>query len=197
MPSGLLRGRHQRRRAARCVSSVLRGMLVDIMIMPVLPAERQHPVESSCQSHLGKVHVIPAHKVEHHHDTSQQCAHAASLLCESGGPRSESEAWCTPAGATELQALFASLGQPVSYQKLFNIMERYDVDESGQLDFGEFLRLFWCACAALLHENPHEPAVTVLPPQHGDSSTVCLSGGWPSASLGRRTRDAVARTVER
>ena len=24
-------------------------------------------------------------------------------------------------------------------------MEKYDVDESGQLDFGEFLRLFWCA----------------------------------------------------
>jgi hypothetical protein len=23
-------------------------------------------------------------------------------------------------------------------------MEKYDVDESGQLDFGEFLRLFWC-----------------------------------------------------
>ncbi len=49
------------------------------------------------------------------------------------------------AGATELQALFQSLGQPVSYQKLFNIMEQYDLDESGQLDFGEFLRLFWCA----------------------------------------------------
>ena len=47
------------------------------------------------------------------------------------------------AGATELQALFESLGQPISYQKLFNIMEKYDVDESGQLDFGEFLRLFW------------------------------------------------------
>jgi len=49
------------------------------------------------------------------------------------------------AGATELQALFQSLGQQVSYQKLFNIMEQYDLDESGQLDFGEFLRLFWCA----------------------------------------------------
>ena len=60
------------------------------------------------------------------------------------------ESVIAPAGATELQALFQSLGQPVSYQKLFNIMEQYDVDESGQLDFGEFLRLFWCAAEILL-----------------------------------------------
>ena len=64
------------------------------------------------------------------------------------------------AGATELQALFQSLGQPVSYQKLFNIMEQYDLDESGQLDFGEFLRLFWCAAEAQLcwfdSNNCHE-----------------------------------------
>lgn len=46
-------------------------------------------------------------------------------------------------GATELRALFDLLGQPVSYQKLFNIMEQYDVDESGQLDFGEFLTMYW------------------------------------------------------
>lgn len=46
-------------------------------------------------------------------------------------------------GATELRALFDLLGQPVSYQKLFNIMEQYDVDESGQLDFGEFLKMYW------------------------------------------------------
>lgn len=32
----------------------------------------------------------------------------------------------------------------MSYQKLFNIMEQYDVDESGQLDFGEFLKMYWC-----------------------------------------------------
>lgn len=50
---------------------------------------------------------------------------------------------CERAGASELQALFEILGQPVSYQKLFNIMEQYDVDESGQLDFGEFLKMYW------------------------------------------------------
>lgn len=52
---------------------------------------------------------------------------------------------CMRTGATELRALFDLLGQPVSYQKLFNIMEQYDVDESGQLDFGEFLKMYWWA----------------------------------------------------
>ena len=27
-------------------------------------------------------------------------------------------------------------------------MEQYDVDESGLLDFGEFLTMFWCAVLA-------------------------------------------------
>ncbi len=31
---------------------------------------------------------------------------------------------------------------PVRYEKLVSVMEKYDVDQSGVIDFGEFLRMF-------------------------------------------------------
>jgi hypothetical protein len=51
------------------------------------------------------------------------------------------------AGASEISDLFRDLGRPLSSQKLFDLMEQYDIDQSGQIEFNEFLRLFWCAPA--------------------------------------------------
>lgn len=45
-------------------------------------------------------------------------------------------------GATELGEMFERLGEKVSFDKLFEIMEKYDKDESGQIDFNEFLLMF-------------------------------------------------------
>lgn len=44
--------------------------------------------------------------------------------------------------ATELYQLFQKLGHPITYDKLVKVMEQYDVDQSGVIDFGEFLRMF-------------------------------------------------------
>lgn len=46
------------------------------------------------------------------------------------------------AGATELAELFANMGTELSSDKLCEIMMTYDKDESGQIDFAEFLRMF-------------------------------------------------------
>eukprot|EP00199_Chlamydomonas_sp_CCMP681_P001993 CAMPEP_0119107476 /NCGR_PEP_ID=MMETSP1180-20130426/10405_1 /TAXON_ID=3052 ORGANISM="Chlamydomonas cf sp, Strain CCMP681" /NCGR_SAMPLE_ID=MMETSP1180 /ASSEMBLY_ACC=CAM_ASM_000741 /LENGTH=377 /DNA_ID=CAMNT_0007092971 /DNA_START=1 /DNA_END=1134 /DNA_ORIENTATION=+ len=45
-------------------------------------------------------------------------------------------------GGTELAKLFHSLGSPVSYEQLVEIMQKYDKDESGQIEFNEFLLMF-------------------------------------------------------
>eukprot|EP00887_Chlorella_sp_A99_P002293 scaffold10.g2293.t1 len=44
--------------------------------------------------------------------------------------------------ATELYKLFERLEHPISYEKLVRVMEQYDVNQSGLIDFGEFLRMF-------------------------------------------------------
>ncbi|KAL4423154.1 hypothetical protein ABPG77_007807 [Micractinium sp. CCAP 211/92] len=44
--------------------------------------------------------------------------------------------------ATELFQLFEKIGHPITYEKLVSVMEKYDVDQSGVIDFGEFLRMF-------------------------------------------------------
>ncbi|KAL4423152.1 hypothetical protein ABPG77_007805, partial [Micractinium sp. CCAP 211/92] len=44
--------------------------------------------------------------------------------------------------ATELYQLFETIGHPITYEKLVAVMEDYDVDHSGVIDFGEFLRMF-------------------------------------------------------
>lgn len=49
---------------------------------------------------------------------------------------------CAPAGATELSQLFKTLGAPMSYEKVADVFMRYDKDESGQIEFGEFLLMF-------------------------------------------------------
>ncbi|GFR52365.1 hypothetical protein Agub_g14924 [Astrephomene gubernaculifera] len=45
-------------------------------------------------------------------------------------------------GATELGQLFAQLGSPVSPEKLVDLMQMYDKDDSGQIEFNEFLVMF-------------------------------------------------------
>ena len=45
-------------------------------------------------------------------------------------------------GANELRSLFASLGAPLSMDKIADVMMRYDADESGQIEFFEFLSMF-------------------------------------------------------
>lgn len=49
--------------------------------------------------------------------------------------------------------LFANLGTPLSYEKVADIFMKYDKDESGQIDFPEFLSMFQvcayvCMCAS-------------------------------------------------
>lgn len=36
--------------------------------------------------------------------------------------------------------MFSQLGNPMSFEKLVGIMQEFDLDESGQIEFGEFLR---------------------------------------------------------
>ncbi|PNH02827.1 putative calcium-binding protein CML25, partial [Tetrabaena socialis] len=45
-------------------------------------------------------------------------------------------------GATELGQLFAKLGNPMSPEKLVELMQVYDKDDSGQIEFNEFLFMF-------------------------------------------------------
>lgn len=45
-------------------------------------------------------------------------------------------------GATELATLFKNLGSPLSMEKVAEVFMRYDKDESGQIEFGEFLAMF-------------------------------------------------------
>lgn len=53
---------------------------------------------------------------------------------------------CAPAagrvGASELADLFQNLGHPLTYERLVEIMRKYDIDHSGEIEFGEFLRMF-------------------------------------------------------
>ena len=45
-------------------------------------------------------------------------------------------------GASELAELFRNLGHAMTYEHLVEVMKNYDVDRSGQIEFGEFLRMF-------------------------------------------------------
>lgn len=45
-------------------------------------------------------------------------------------------------GATEIAALFQQLGQSMSYERLVEVFQRYDLDQSGQIEFNEFLLMF-------------------------------------------------------
>lgn len=45
-------------------------------------------------------------------------------------------------GANELGQLFAKLGNPMSMEKMVEVMQEYDKDESGQIEFKEFLLMF-------------------------------------------------------
>ena len=45
-------------------------------------------------------------------------------------------------GATELAQLFKNLGMPTSLDKLAETFMKFDRDESGQIEFGEFLLMF-------------------------------------------------------
>eukprot|EP00878_Enallax_costatus_P006243 GHUV01006546.1.p1 GENE.GHUV01006546.1~~GHUV01006546.1.p1 ORF type:complete len:282 (+),score=101.97 GHUV01006546.1:468-1313(+) len=45
-------------------------------------------------------------------------------------------------GATELAQLFKNLGTPLSLERVAEVFMKYDKDQSGQIDFGEFLAMF-------------------------------------------------------
>ncbi|KAK9805892.1 hypothetical protein WJX73_001761 [Symbiochloris irregularis] len=45
-------------------------------------------------------------------------------------------------GANEIMDLFQKLGQPLKSEKLAKIMEDFDTDQNGQIDFSEFLNMF-------------------------------------------------------
>jgi Ca2+-binding EF-hand superfamily protein len=45
-------------------------------------------------------------------------------------------------GGSEVRALFEELGHPLTDQKLFDVMERFDAAGTGQLGFNDFLDLF-------------------------------------------------------
>lgn len=45
-------------------------------------------------------------------------------------------------GASEIRRLFEELGHPLTDQKLFDVMERFDAAGTGQLGFNDFLDLF-------------------------------------------------------
>ena len=42
--------------------------------------------------------------------------------------------------------MFKNLGTPLSYEKVADVFMRYDKDESGQIEFGEFLLMFQVCC---------------------------------------------------
>jgi Ca2+-binding EF-hand superfamily protein len=46
------------------------------------------------------------------------------------------------AGATELAQLFKNLGMPTSIDKVADTFMKFDRDESGQIEFSEFLLMF-------------------------------------------------------
>ena len=72
----------------------------------------------------------------------QRAAHFGSLACETL-LCSHVRAFATgKIGASELAELFQNLGHPLTYERLVEIMRKYDVDHSGQIEFGEFLRMF-------------------------------------------------------
>lgn len=45
-------------------------------------------------------------------------------------------------GATELAQLFKNLGRPLGIDRVAETFMKYDKDESGQIEFGEFLLMF-------------------------------------------------------
>lgn len=72
-------------------------------------------------------------------------------------------------GASELAQMLAACGVPVSYEKLVTIMQKFDKDESGQIEFGEFLLMF--KDQELLELSDVLKYISVLPKEGSGGST--------------------------
>eukprot|EP00879_Flechtneria_rotunda_P022339 GHRR01023569.1.p1 GENE.GHRR01023569.1~~GHRR01023569.1.p1 ORF type:complete len:266 (+),score=106.46 GHRR01023569.1:308-1105(+) len=87
-------------------------------------------------------------------------------------------------GATELAQLFKDLGTPLSLEKVAEVFMAYDKDQSGQIDFGEFLAMFqdklldlrkvqaWLASQPEESWAPTGAAGTLLQTVAGDVSVI-------------------------
>ncbi|KAG2485016.1 hypothetical protein HYH03_016219 [Edaphochlamys debaryana] len=86
-------------------------------------------------------------------------------------------------GATELGQLFAQLGTPLTPEKLVDLMQMYDKDESGQIEFDEFLLMFRNhaldikAMNAYMLDNPNASAASmasgdIIDPIEGDMTLI-------------------------
>jgi hypothetical protein len=83
---------------------------------------------------------------------------------------------CVPAGATELSQLFRNLGAPLSYEKVADVFMRYDKDESGQIEFGEFLLMFQVRDAP--HRSCLRPSLHVVGCRCYRILQACSWSGW-------------------
>ncbi|EFJ46357.1 hypothetical protein VOLCADRAFT_105559 [Volvox carteri f. nagariensis] len=81
-------------------------------------------------------------------------------------------------GATELGQLFAKLGNPVSPEKLVDLMQEYDKDDSGQIEFNEFLLMFrnslldLKAMSAYMTNNDAPGSGSVIEAVEGDMTLI-------------------------
>ncbi|GLI63445.1 hypothetical protein VaNZ11_006417, partial [Volvox africanus] len=81
-------------------------------------------------------------------------------------------------GATELGQLFARLGNPVSPEKLVDLMQEYDKDDSGQIEFNEFLLMFrnslldLKAMSAYMTNDDGPGTGSVIEPVEGDMTII-------------------------
>ncbi len=100
-----------------------------------------------------------------------------------------------PAGATELAQLFAALGNPMSYTQLVDVMQKYDKDESGQIEFSEFLLMFRdnllelqvcvcvcaCVCACVIGTKVQHQQVVLE--RNTDPFHVCKESTVPNTAV--------------
>ena len=92
-------------------------------------------------------------------------------------------------GASELAELFQNLGHPLTYERLVEIMRHYDLDHSGQIEFGEFLRMFQTELLDLqellqyIHGDSTQLSASTHPPTvcarlHGVRFALRRGSGW-------------------
>lgn len=91
-------------------------------------------------------------------------------------------------GAMELQELFQKIGQPMSFEKLSDMMLQYDRDESGQIEFTEFLMM----CRdQLLDLKDIQNYMSSSPSLEKSQSVLDASEGEISIIFSRQELDAV------
>jgi len=82
--------------------------------------------------------------------------------------------------AMEIGQLLAQMGDPVSFEKLADIMQQYDKDESGQIEFPEFLQMFR---KQLLDVKAVSRYLTNRPLMQGDASKSMLDAAEGDVNL--------------